>query len=154
LTRNGQRLQRLLAIRRMAEELDRRTMTLAMTVVAEIETALGVQRAALLEAKQLAHAALSAGDRGEWLMADAQSEVAGWNRGRLDVLLRTRAVEVSPATEQFLKSRREHEQVKLLVQDAQQAAQVEDDRKLQAAADDWFLSKRIRMARHTIVNHS
>jgi len=122
--------------------------------VAEVETALGVQDATLLEAKRLAHEALSAGDRGEWLMADAQSEVAGWNRGRLGVLLRARAVAVAPATEQFLNSRREHEQVKLLVEAAQLAAQAEEDRRVQAAADDWFLSRRIRLARHTIVNRS
>jgi hypothetical protein len=138
----------------MAEELDRRTMALALAAVAEVETALGVQDATLLEAKRLAHEALSAGDRGEWLMADAQSEVAGWNRGRLGVLLRARAVAVAPATEQFLNSRREHEQVKLLVEAAQLAAQAEEDRRVQAAADDWFLSRRIRLARHTIVNRS
>jgi len=129
-------------------------MALALAAVAEVETALGVQDATLLEAKRLAHEALSAGDRGEWLMADAQSEVAGWNRGRLGVLLRARAVAVAPATEQFLNSRREHEQVKLLVEAAQLAAQAEEDRRVQAAADDWFLSRRIRLARHTIVNRS
>ena len=43
--------------------------------------------------------------------------------------------------EKFLESRREHEQVKQLVEDAKQAAAVEEDRRAQAAADDWFLSE-------------
>ena len=52
--------------------------------------------------------------------------------------------EVAPAMEKFLESRREHEQVKQLVENARQAARLEEDRRAQAAADDWFLSRRTR----------
>jgi hypothetical protein len=138
------RLDRLLAIRRLNEELHRRSLGLALASVAEVEAALATQEATLAEATQTARAALTADDRGEWLLADAQHEVAGWNRRRLGVLLQARTAEVPPAMERFLESRREYEQVKQLVEDAQQAEQIEEDRRTQVATDDWFLSKRVR----------
>lgn len=147
MSERAKRLDRLLAIRRLSEELDRRTLSLALASVAEVETALDVQKTNLTEAKLTARRALTAGDRGEWLMADAQSEVAGWNRGRLGVLLEARASEVPPAMQKFLESRCEHEQVKQLIENAQTAERIEEGRKAQAASDDWFLSRRIRLNR-------
>jgi hypothetical protein len=154
LSDKARRLQRLLAIRRICEDVDRGMMGMALAAVAEVDLALNAQRAELIRGTQAARVALSAGERGDWLMADAQSEVAGWNRGRLGVLREARAVEVPPAVERFLISRREHEQMKLLVRDADLAEQIEEGRKMQAATDDWFLSRRIRVARRTIVNRS
>jgi urease gamma subunit len=122
--------------------MDRRTLALALASVAEVETALAGQDKARVESKTAARTALNAGERGEWLLADVQVEVAGWNRERLGTMLRTRAEAVAPAMAKFLESRREHEQVKQLMEDARQAARVEEDRRAQAAADDWFLSRR------------
>lgn len=137
-----ERLERLLAIRRLNEELDRRTLALALAAVAEVETALARQAETQAKARLAAQAALAAGERGEWLLADAQSEVAGWNRRRLGGMLRTRTEAVAPAMDRFVESRRDLEQVKQLVENAQQAARAEQDRRAQAAADDWFLSRR------------
>jgi len=138
------RLNRLLAIRRLQEDLDRRSLKLALASVAEVEAGLIRQEAAQLESSALARTALSTGARGEWLLADAQSAVAGWNRGRLRPLLHVRANEASEATQKFLESHREHEQVQQLADNARRAAKYEEDRKAQAAADDWFLSRRKR----------
>jgi hypothetical protein len=143
----ARRLDRLLAIRRLAEELDRRRMELASAGVAEVERALDTQEAIAIEAGLAGRAALESGERGDWLMADAQSEVAGWNHGRLGVLLRARSAELAPAMERLVESRREHEQVKLLVEEARRLSRVEEDRRAQAAADDWFLSRRVRAVR-------
>jgi hypothetical protein len=54
--------------------------------------------------------------------------------------------------EDFLESRREFEQVKLLLEDARQAARIDQNRRAQAAADDWFLSRRVRGRSGRIVN--
>jgi hypothetical protein len=142
MSERARRLERLSAIRRLGEELGRRTLQMALGAVAEVESAIDAQDASLVEAKVESRDALAAGDRGEWLMADAQGEVAGWNKGRLGYLLRERMSEVPPAMEAFLESRREHEQVKHLVDDARGAARVDEDRKAQAAADDWFAGRR------------
>jgi hypothetical protein len=137
-----ERLGRLLAIRRLSEDLDRRDLALAMGSVAEVDAAIARQKLSRVDSGLAARKALESGDRGEWLLAEAQSEVAGWNWGRLDTLLKTRAAEILPAMEKFLASRLEHEQVKQLVEDARQTARAEQDHKAQAMADDWFLSRR------------
>ena len=46
--------------------------------------------------------------------------------------------------ERFLDSRRECEQVKLLMDAARLELRVDEDRRAQAAADDWFLARRAR----------
>jgi hypothetical protein len=146
VTGQAGRLARLLAIRRLSEDMERRKLELALAAVAEVESALTQQETALAEAARAARAALGAGERGGWLLADAQREVAGWNRKRLGELRKTRAEAVGPAMERFVQSRQEHEQVKQLVEDARHAAGIEEDRKAQAAADDWFLSRKGREA--------
>jgi hypothetical protein len=103
---------------------------------------MGTQEDALTEARVTARAALDAGDRNEWLLADAQGEVARWNRSKLKVLLSARAEVAGTAMEKFLESRLEHEQVKKLVEAAEQAGRIDEGRRSQAAADDWFLSRR------------
>jgi hypothetical protein len=147
VNRRPERLGRLLAIRRLTEDINRRALQLALGAVVEVEAAIKGQESALTQARLAGRAALVEGDRGAWLIAEAQEEVAGWNRGRLNALLRVRLAEVPPATKQFLEGRREHEQVKQLVEDAKLAAAVEDDRRAQAAADDWFLGKRAQAGR-------
>jgi hypothetical protein len=140
----GSRLERLLAIRRLAEELDRRDLAVASAAVAEVRMAIAAQAESRVEAERAARAALACGDRREGLLAEAQGEVAGWNQARLGPLLRTREAEVVPAMNRFRESRREHEQLKLLVDAADQARRIDEDRRAQAAADDWFLSRRAR----------
>jgi hypothetical protein len=146
MSQSGKRLARLAAIRKLNEDLDRRNLQLALASVAEVEAGLARQEAARGESKAAAVAALSDGNRCEWLMSDAQSEVAGWNRDRLQVILEARTVAVAPAMARFIESRQEHEQVKQLVENARNSASIEDGRKAQAAADDWFLSRRARPA--------
>jgi flagellar biosynthesis chaperone FliJ len=142
----GERLGRLLAIRRVSEELDRSALEIAMALVNEVEAEMNAQGTALAEARVTARAALDAGDRSEWLLADSQVEVAGWNRDKLKGLLAARTEAAGAAMEKFLESRREHEQVKQLVEDTRQIELVEENRKAQSAADDWFLSRRTREA--------
>jgi len=148
----AERLGRLLAIRRVAEEMAQGRLQLASAAVTEVETALSVQQTTLIEAGVAGREALAGGERGDWLMAEAQAEVAGWNRGRLGVLLGVRKTLAAPAMEDFLESRREFEQVKLLLEDARQAARIDQNRRAQAAADDWFLSRRVRGRSGRIVN--
>ena len=141
------RLRRLLAIRRLGEELNRRTLAQALASVVEVESAIVRQEAILVDTGVAARNALAAGDRAEWLLTDAQREVTAWNRERLSGLLKSRAVEVPPAMEKFLDSRREHEQIKQLVGNLKRAADIDEGRKEQAASDDWFLSRLMRTQR-------
>ncbi len=140
----AQRLQRLLAIRKLSEDLDRRALKQAFASLAQVGAGLQRQQTALAESKLAGRAALASGDRGEWLMADAQGEVSGWNLGRLRTLLSARVSYASEATQKFLESRREHEMVKQVIDDAHRVARNEEERNTQSATDDWFLSRRKR----------
>ncbi len=141
------RLKRLVGIRKIAEELDRRDLELAVAAVAEVDVALSATQRSLQQAGIAARAALGAGERGEWLLADAQTEVAGWNRGRLGLLRAQRVVAVEPAKEKFMASRLEHEQAKVLVEDAKRDEREDEVRKTQMASDDWFLGRLMRERR-------
>lgn len=139
------RLNRLLAIRKLSEELDRRSLKVAVARVEQVQSALACQDNALADAHRLARQALAAGDRSQWLMADAQAEVAAWNRTRLLDLLKRRAEAVAPAMERYMESRRAQEQIADLVGEARAASASEGERKAQLVADDWFLSRRERL---------
>jgi hypothetical protein len=141
MSQRAERLDRLLAIRKLNEDLNRNALKLALTAVAEVEAGLARQEAALSDSRLAARIALCEGDRREWLLADAQGEVAGWNRRRLQALLDARTTAASEARTRFLESRVEHEQIRQLVEDSRQAKRSEEDRRAQAAADDWFLAK-------------
>jgi MarR-like DNA-binding transcriptional regulator SgrR of sgrS sRNA len=136
------RLKRLLAIRVVTEELDRSALQTALAGVSEVERTLAELESELATAKLAARVALADGQRSEWMMADAQGEVAGWDRGKLKRLLVDRAAVAGVAMKKFLESRRDHEQVKQLVQNAEQTSRVDDVRRAQVAADEWFLSMR------------
>lgn len=141
------RLGRLLAIRKLREDIDRTALQLALDSVTEVEVALSRQQLRSAEAKAMARTALIAGDRAEWLLAEAQNEVAAWNKERLNILRRLRVEMVSKAREQFVESRSQHEQLKQLKENAKRLASLESDRATQKSMDDWFLSRRFRTGR-------
>lgn len=136
-----QRLQGLERIRRLQEEMERRALELAVAAVAEVETALREDAAAMLESRGSARAALRTGDRSEWLLADAQGEVARANIDKLGSLLSKREAVVPLAMARFLACRREHEQSKVLVKEARQVEAAEVARREQATADEWVMSR-------------
>jgi hypothetical protein len=138
----AKRLHRLLAIRMLTEDLDRSALQTALAAVAVVDAALVAVERAIDEARLAARVALTDGQSSEWMMADAQREVAGWDRSKLKTLLVARTELAGAAMKKFLESRREHEQVKQLVEDAEQAGRLEEARHAQAASDEWFLNKR------------
>ena len=144
MTRRNQRLQRLLAIRRIGEEIARRNLQSALGSLAEAETALSQQQSAIADAIEVTSSALQSGNRNERLFAEAQSEVAGWNRMRLAPVVESCRAEIQSVTPAFLDRRREAEQMQQLVEDNRTQQQLMEDHKAQAAVDEWFLAQRAR----------
>lgn len=138
------RLTRLLAVRCAREEGARSELQTAAMAVSQAEAALEVQRAALADSARRLSAALDCGDRGEWLFADAQREVARWNQSRLQVALAERVARVEPARANYVESWRGHEQAKVLVKIERGEEAELAERQTQADADEWFLSRRMR----------
>jgi hypothetical protein len=118
-----------------------RELQAAMSAVAEVASALREDGEALSHSGAAGRAALGRGDRREWLLAEAQGEVARANMEKLKNLLARREAAVPPAMERFLSCRLEHEQTKVLAESAQQAADLEQAHREQAAADEWVQSR-------------
>src|SRR5262249_19598440 len=117
---------------------------LLLASVVEGESAAARQEVAIAGAVAQVAAALRDGNREEWLYAEAQAVVAGWNRGRVAPILEMRRVPVGPAPAAFLERGREREQVEELIRRRRLEQEVEGDRKVQAQLDEWFLGQRRR----------
>ena len=137
----AQRLQRLLSIRQLAHDMDRSAMKTALSAVAEVEGALAALEGVERDARLAGRIALADGLRSEWMMADAHAEVSALHRQKLKKLLIVRRGLVGVAMTKFLESRREYEQLKQLVRNAEQVAHLDEARRMQVLADDWFLNK-------------
>jgi hypothetical protein len=142
------RMRGLERIRRLQEEMELRELQAAMGAVAEVAVALDMDGASLVGARDAGRAALVRGDRGEWLLADAQGEVARANLEKLKVLRARREAAVPPAMARFMACRLEHEQAKSLAGEARAAELLEQARREQAAADEWALSRRAIVKRN------
>ena len=135
------RMQGLARIRRVQEETERRELAAALGAVHEVGAALRGDGAALIESDQLGRAALGRGDRGEWLLAEAQGEVARANLAKLRLLLTKREAAVPAARARYLACRLEHERTKVLVDASMRTEADEQARREQAAADEWVISR-------------
>ena len=71
------RLDRLVAIRQLREDLDRVTLQRATAALEEVDAAQRAAQTAVREARVAGRAALDAGERGDWIMADAQGRGGG-----------------------------------------------------------------------------
>ncbi len=117
-------------------ELSRKTSSLN-----EAETAIKGELAAVRAANVAGRAALTAGDREEWMLTDAEGEMAGWRRGQLEGLRVEREAAREVARTVYMDSRVRTEQMKSVVANMREAVEVEDGRRSQAAADDRYLTR-------------
>lgn len=144
MSQSRRRLQRLLAIRRIGEEVARQRLKSALDSLAEAQTVLSQERQVIASAGEAALSALDACDRSERLFAEAEAEVAGWNLARLASVLESRRAEIPLARAAFLDRRREAEQIEHFIQQSNIHEQLREDRNAQTAADDWFLAQLAR----------
>ncbi len=136
------RLKRMERIRRLSAAQARAELELATAQVRQAETLLAAQARAGALSRSQARSALGAADRGEWLLAEAAGEVAGWNMARLQTTLAERRQALQPARESYAARHRDEEQISMLVGSSEALVRQEQGRREQAAADDWFSRKR------------
>ena len=119
-------------------------MELQRTVIAvrEVRQAIEVQHDLFRSARSHGRAALQAGDRMEWTMAEAQRETTVRRRRRLDELRLEREQVSNMAKEQYVASRLKCEQIKSVVDCIEKQREIESKRKTQAVSDDRFLARR------------
>jgi hypothetical protein len=87
-------------------------------------------------------AALLAGDRAGWAMAEAQREAAEVRAVRLEAMRVQRAAAREAARESYQASRMRMDQMESAVERIRVRAEAEAGRRNQAATDDRFLSRR------------
>ena len=134
-------LKRIAKLYGVVERMHSLRLEQASAAVREVVGAIGVERDAGAAAGVAGRLALGSGDHGEWMLAQAQREMAGMRRVRLETMRDERAVVEVEAKREFLESRVRTEQVKQVVSRAAEIAAVEDGRRVQAASDDRYAAR-------------
>jgi|GEM_PF-2316664 len=138
------RLKRLQKIRSMEEQQARTELERVNMALNAAETAVGEQLVQRTMARRASRAALLAGDKAEWHLAEAMREVSEWNLDKMRAERQQRAAAVEPARVVFMEKRRDDEQMKILRGNVQRMADAESKRLEQIAADEWYGQNRFR----------
>lgn len=136
------RLNRLANMYAVVERVHSIELQTKAAALVEAERAIEVQRVVVRSAGFDGREALGTGDRMGWSVAQAQREIAGWRRDRLERIRAERMQLSDTARERYLASRLESEQMKSVVGRAAARVQVEEGRRTQATSDDRFLSRK------------
>lgn len=132
------RLKRLHRIRKLMERQRQLELQRAMSALQQTEQAIEQQTTAQLQARMESRQALATGDQDERLLAEAAGEITSWNLEKLKLLHKARSDAARPAWEHYLQSRKEQEQMSILVEKSTEELQQSDLRRSQMAADDWY----------------
>jgi len=134
-------LSKLAGLYSIVENMQALSLQRAATSLREVEKRIEQQMASSQTAKQAGKSALERGDRTDWLMTESQSEVALWNKDRLDQL-RLQREELKQEIEQLHRqSLLQRDQLDAVVAKVQRDREVELQRLDQDVADDRHLSR-------------
>lgn len=145
LTRR-KRVERLGALYRRMEQMREMDLHRAASAVGASVLRQQEERAEDHAEASLGRTALAAGDRQEWMLAEAGRELIGLR------MLRHREVQLrleherEVATEVYARSRLQRDQMERLASGQRRTAEAIEDRRNQAASDDRFLSRRAWLA--------
>ena len=137
-----QTLKRLVTLYGVVEEMHSLELQRMTAAVQEAQQAIEVQQQVARSSRFDGRDALMADDRMGWEIAETQRESAGWKRRRLEQMRLEREVLSDAAREQYLASRIKSEQMKRLAEGVAARAEIEEGRRVQAASDDRFLTRR------------
>lgn len=133
------------ALYEVVERMHSVELQLATSVVREAEQAIEKQRTIGFAAGFDGREALVMGDRMGWSFAETQREIAAWKRERLEPI-RTEREELSMvARERYATSRVKSEQMNRVVEGVAARVEIKEGRRVQAASDDRFLSRKLWM---------
>jgi hypothetical protein len=135
-------LQHVLELYEAIENMRSMESQRAATDVREAEQAIRKQHSIYQSASREGHQALVDGDRMRSSFVAAQQEAAHWRERRLTGVLSEREERSALARRQHLDSRQWSERMKILVDGAAAHAKEFEEKCLQAAADDRYLSRK------------
>lgn len=134
-------LRRIAKLYGAVEQMHSVALRQASAAVQEADGALRAERAMGSAAAVAGRTALTLGEREDWLLSHAQGEVAAVRSQRLEDLRLQRTEVESVARVEFLQSRVKTEQMKQVVAQMVELAEIEEGRRFQAAADDRYLAR-------------
>jgi hypothetical protein len=163
-------LERILLFRRLTEQQALRKLERATQILRAATTACERQAKIVTEQRaSLAHSWLLAGSVDEcqpaqmqnssdsdasgseirkWLLEEAALEFSGWNHAQLEQICAAEAKRIQPLVEQYIECRRSLRQTERLLEQQAELARVEQGKRSQAEADDWFLQQTLRRSRN------
>jgi hypothetical protein len=142
MTQRKATLKRLAHLYEIVETASRAEAQRAILQLAEVEQVIALHNAIRDASKVAGRSALERDDRMEWMMAGAQVALTEWNSAKLIPIQQLRFETKATAMQQYATSRMESEQMKQLLDDATKHKETVQRRKMQAHADDRFLSRR------------
>lgn len=135
-------LQRLVALYAAVEEMHSTELQRATAAVHEAQQIIRAEQEVARSARIDGRGALLAGDRMNWMMAEAQQETVARRRQGLEQIRLEREELSEAARERYVASRLRREQMKRVFDDIAVRMEIEEGRRLQAASDDRFLARR------------
>ena len=135
-------MRRLNAVYQMVEEMHSIEARRAAAKVVEAQGAIHAEEARTHEARIGGRKALLAEDRAGWSLAVAHEEIADQRKKQLQPILEMREEKSEEARKRYLESRLWSERMKSLTKDASARVAAEEERRVQAVADDRFLARR------------
>jgi hypothetical protein len=135
-------MQRLVTLYAAVEEMHSTELQRMASAVRQAQQAIGIEREVARSARMDGRGALLTGDRVSWTTAEIQQETSA-RRGRGLEQIRLEREELNEAArKQYVASRLKREQIKRVFDDIAEGMEIEEGRRLQAAADDRFLARR------------
>lgn len=137
--------ERLARVYSVVERMRSVELRAAAAAVAEVTRAASFESAMTIEQRVLGHLALSAADRVEWSLAQAQQQAGEVRSARLNAMVPDLNGVHEEAQAAYRASRLQSEQMARAHARLMASLQAEADRRAQSVADDRFLSRRAWM---------
>jgi DNA anti-recombination protein RmuC len=135
-------LKRLITLYAAIEDMHSTELQRITAAVREAQRAIGTEREIAKSARVNGRVALLGGDRVCWMMAETRQETAARRGQRLEQVRVEREELNDAAREQYVASRLKREQVKRVFDEIATRVETEQGRRMQAASDDGFLTRR------------
>ena len=138
----GNALKRIACLYALLERQDALNLRKSSSAVVSVEKAIECQISLAEKARSSGEQALLQGDQQERLLTTIQGTIAQQRRAVLEMVLATRKEEEKLAREKHATSQIKRDQTEVVLKAAAGEARTLADRKLQAMADDRYLSSR------------
>lgn len=131
-------LTRVLRLRALLEDVSRIELEAQLQELTRIEGALAESEKAGTAMRQRIFLGIAQGQNGDRAEIGLLSEWIAWERRLYEKKRRSKAVTVDASKAEYLERRKEHGQIRSVIEARMSAAAIESRRREQRELDDWF----------------